>query len=331
LRLRVLPTNGFEPPVSLSLQDGQEAAPAVRERDGVYVHGYAPAPSQWSGWVGRHDLDLRTGAPARALLLTGRIAWYDSTVTFSLSQHGRGWGPLRLAQVNEDGSVSPVLEDLGLPAGMDRTLVAVFAREPLAAGSHLRLSGHHRFLWDRLLTASDVEELELSGEAGSRALRDGQELRHRTCRLRSASLGFHGFSSTTGSRARHEQSYNFEAAQPDDAFAPATGHATRYGDVTPLLHEHDDFLVVLVSGDKVEVEFEPPPAPSAGMRRTYLLHVSGWAKEGTFHNLTGSSIGPLPCRSMSRYPPPDGEERKDDEYLRYLSRYQTREVRRRAP
>ena len=319
------------PPASVKLEDGTEARPAVFRRDREYVHGYADAPSQWGGWAERYDLELTTAAPARALLLTGRIAWYDSTVAYSLAQHGRTWGPLTLEHVLGRGRSTTLVDDLGLPAGMDRTMVATFSRMPLPAASKLRLSGQHRFLWDRLFFVSKVEAVKLSGDQGSRRLEDGRTLVYGTHPVRHARLRFHGFSKVSGDRARHEQTYTYEAAAPDDSFPPAVGRATRYGEVTSLLEAHDDLLVVLVAGDGVEVDFAAPPALESGTRRTYFLRVSGWAKEGSFHNRTGRAIEPLPHRGMSRYPPPAEEIRDDEAYRSYLSAYQTRHVRRRAP
>jgi tetratricopeptide (TPR) repeat protein len=324
-RLAVVPQAGLEPPASLSLPDGTEATELARESDGRYAHGYGAVRPQWGGWVPRYGLDLVTGSPTRALLLTGRLAWYDSTVTYALAQHGRTWGPLRLERLAEEGDTIPLLADLGLPAGMDRTMVVELPGEGLEAGSRLRLSGQHRFLWDRILSARDLEWVAVTREG-----RRGR-LSWTTREVARATLGFHGFSRRSGDRQRHEQRYHYEDAGPRDAFPPATGFATRYGDVIPLLEKPDDLLVVLVAGDGVEVEFDTLAPPAGGLCRTFFVRVSGWAKEGSFHNATGGTIEPLPFRGMSCYPPHPGEGRQDAAYRAYLERFQTREVRRRVP
>jgi hypothetical protein len=43
-----------------------------------------------------------------------------------------------------------------------------------------------------------------------------------------------------------------------------------------------------------------------GWRRTYLLHIVGWVKDGDINTVTGSTVNPMPYRDMTAYPyPPD--------------------------
>ena len=85
-----------------------------------------------------------------------------------------------------------------------------------------------------------------------------------------------------------------------------------------------------MAGDGLEIRFDAPSPPPVDFRRTYFLRVTGWAKEGSFHNRTGGSIEPLPFRGMDRYPPASANRRDDEEYRSYRASYQTRHVRRRA-
>lgn len=315
---------------SASEGPGVDVTGLVQTIDGRYVHGYPPAPSQWGGWVERYGLDLTVAAPARALLLTGRIAWYDSTVIYALSQHGRTWGPLRLERLGPDGGVTTIVDDLGVPAGMDRTLVALLP-ETLPVGTQLRLSGQHRLLWDRILVASEIERIAIEDDpSATQTLDGGPRIERHSRAVRRARLGFHGLSRIEGDRSQHEQTYRPDASGPDDTYVPAVGFATRYGEVGELLQSHDDLLVVLVTGDRVEVEFDAPPPSRSGFRRTWFLRVSGWAKEASFHNPTGREVEPLPYRAMRHYPPSPAEARNDDVYRAYLQSFQQREVRRRT-
>jgi tetratricopeptide (TPR) repeat protein len=330
LKLVVAPNTGLSVPSSFILPDGTDQTELVRYHDNKYAHGYKPAPSQWSGWVEQYTLRITTSAPSQGLLLRGRIAWYDSTTTFALNQHGRVWGPLSLGRLDPSGGLSSLVADLGLPTGMDRQILALFGARPLPAGGKIQLACHHRFLWDQVLSISEFECCELAATDQTVRLKHGAVINRTSCNLRKAVCGFHGFSKSLGDKARHEQDYLYDQARPDDMYLPATGFATAYGDVRSLLHEHDDKLLVLVAGDKVEVAFEAPANSPPGRRRTYFLRVTGWAKEGSYHNLTGSSIGPLPFRAMSSYPPPLSERRQDRDYLDYLQASQTREIRRRT-
>jgi hypothetical protein len=315
LEALVFPTDQLHAAAEVRFDDGTVATDQVARLDRDYAHAYSVSLSQWSGWVDRYDIRMIAPAGTASILLTGRIGWYDSTVSYALHQHGRTWGPLQLLR-QEDGVA--LVEDLGLPAGMDRTMVSFF-EEPLAVDTEVVLSGHHRFLWDRILfaPAPTVYEPESSPVA---SIESG------VLSLRRAELGVHGYSRMVGDRPRHEQTYIFAEAAPDDDFPPAYGRATRYGDVLPLLTRHDDELVVLVAGDKVELEFDAPGPLAEGRARTYFLRTSGWAKEGSFHNRTGRWIEPLPFRTMSTYPPPAEEMRRDAAYQEYRSTYQTRET-----
>lgn len=140
------------------LPGGVDATASAASVDRDYVRGYPQPLSQWPSWVGRYDVEVPTAAPATALNLTGRIAWYDSTTAYTRHQSGRTFGPLRLDHVLPDGTAKTLIPDLGIPAGMDRTMVAHWP-EVLPAGTRLRLSGAHRFLWDRIATAETIERV----------------------------------------------------------------------------------------------------------------------------------------------------------------------------
>ncbi len=307
----------------LQLPDGRDESELVASRDGRYVHGYPDVPPQLSGWVERYDLELTLGAPATHLLLTGRIAWYDSTVAYSLWQQDRTWGPLRIEEIQGDRR-HVLAADVGVPAGMDRTMVVELSK-PLPPGARLAISGQHRFLWDTIASARNVSRFSLPTE-GAATSESGQALVRHVVQLEQATLEFHGFSRTEGNVARHEQTYAFEESAPDDWLPRARGIATRYGRVEELLDAHDDRLVVLVAGDRVRLDFKAPPEPATGLRRTWFLRLSGWAKEGSFHNRTGRWILPLPYCAMKSYPPEEPRP-MDPEYRRYLEQYQTRAIR----
>ena len=323
LTLFVCAEEHLRAPARVTARDAN-AGELTTARDGRYLHPYVPGPSQWIGWVEPHALELELAAPASHLLLTGRIAWYDSTVAYSLAQHGRTWSPLRLEHLDADGG-RVLVEDIGLPAGMDRTVVTPFADAPLPAGSRLRVAGQYQVLWDRIRLASGVERM---------VIRDGQEratagnvtLRIHRRPVQRAVLGYHGYSRADGNEARHEQTYAYSDTAPKEPWRRARGRATRYGDITALLTRHDDFTAVFVSGDRVEIEFDAPPSPRLGLRRTWFLRIAGWAKETGYHVTTGETIEPFPLRDMKRFPPTASERRTDAEYRAYLREYQTRRI-----
>ena len=262
----------------------------LAKADGVYLHPYGEAPSQWSGWSEPHTMELTTGAPADVLIFQGRLAWYDSTVSYALAQNGRTWQPMRIERVHDNGRTEVLCADAGGPTGMDRTMIIPLGDE-LPRGTKLRVTAQHRFLWDCIRTAK-------------KPTRKSPEI-HRA-QLSQATLYHHGYSEYVGDPATHEQGYDFDKSAPDDRYPRARGFANEYGDVRSLVQKHDDRLVIIVAGDAVKLDFRAPP-PKPGFSRTWFLRLSGWAKESGFHNATGEYIEPLPFRGMSKYPPPPGE------------------------
>lgn len=319
LQLQLVEKGTAVPLHKITLADGTDVSALAAQVDGQYLHGYTERRTQWGGWVDPYTFDMVLAKPATSLLFSGRIAWFNSTVVYSLWQHGRTWQNPKLEIVQADGSTTPLVANVGLPAGMDRTLVCTFPR--LEAGTTIRFTGQHRFLWDRILstpavTTHPIESFPHEAPNGVQA---------RVTPVVSAVLGHHGYSATRGDRGRHEQGYDYRETAPDDSFGRTVGLATRYGNVQPLLTNHDDQLVVLVAGDGMEVEFEVPPISQG--TRTYFLRVSGWAKEDGYHVKTGHTIGPLPVRGMKQYPPKPSEIPSTDSYRAYLDEYQTRNVR----
>jgi len=291
LEVQTIPKARYAP-IAKAIVRGEDRATQIASLDRIYMHPYLESLSQWGGWTEPHALELTTSAEASVLLMEGRIAWFDSSVSYALHQNGRTFSPMKLERVHSNGRVELLIEDVGIPTGMDRTMIVPLGKTPLPAGSRLRLTAQYRFLWDRIRTAA--------------APSHKRPVVHRA-KLEKAELYHHGYSAYIGDPGRHEQSYDFDHSAPDDRYPRAVGMVNEYGDVLPLLGKHDDQFVIIVAGDAVKLDFVAPPS-KAGMSRTWFLKVTGWAKEGSFHNATGQQVAPLPFRSMSVYPPAAGEQ-----------------------
>ena len=316
---------------------GDDGLELAARADGRYLHAYLEAPSQWAGWAPPSTLVIdppgcRETVPALLLLLTGRIYWPDSSVMYALAQHGRAWDPPALASAGPAGGERVrILDDIGFPAGMDRTL-AIPLPGGLPRGSSLALSSSYRFLWDRIAFVSGavlatIDAPPAAGEVSLEVEVAGMRVRlgARALALASARLGHHGYSRAVGDFELHEQTYDFDGAEPFRRFRSPSGNATRFGDVAALLAEPDSLLAVIAPGDGLQLEFEPGPAPAPGEDVTYFLQVTGWAKESSFHNPTGRTIAPLPIHGRPYPPgvPPDGLE---PARRQWLEEYQTRSV-----
>lgn len=330
LQVLVLPDTGIRGDLAVHSGTGRDGTDSAARPDGRYFHPYEETRSQWLGWVEPYTMEIalpsdldRTSA---ALLLRGRVAWYDSRVAYALHQHGRTWQPHRLEVVDRAGSTLWTLPDAGLPAGMDRTVAVPLE---LPSGSHaVRLGSTYRLLWDEIRLAKVAAAVTLR-ETGTQTVRlqtGSVQIKTRVLGLRTASLGYHGYSATAGDLARHEQTYRFEEPSSWRDFPLPEGRATRYGDVRELVSDADDLLVVLPPGDSIHLAFEAPPTPGPDETVTYFLRVTGWAKESGFHVGTGRDIAPLPFAAMKRYPASEVSAPSHLAYQKYLSTYQTRRI-----
>ena len=105
-----------------------------------------------------------------------------------------------------------------------------------------------------------------------------------------------------------------------------SGRFTRFGDVTELISDNDDRLVVMGAGDELTVRFRVPAGvlPS-GWKRGFLLYSVGWDKDCNLNTVPGHSSEPFPFREMTAYPfAPEETSPNTVRHRAYLRRYQTR-------
>jgi len=87
----------------------------------------------------------------------------------------------------------------------------------------------------------------------------------------------------------------------------------------------DDKMIVMGSGDELQLRFRALPPPARGYSRDFLLMVDGWAKDRDANTAHGQSTDPLPFHGMSQFPyRPDEQFPNDKEHREYLARYNTR-------
>jgi hypothetical protein len=97
--------------------------------------------------------------------------------------------------------------------------------------------------------------------------------------------------------------------------------------VETVLSEADDRMVIMGSGDEVQLRFRAAGLPQLpmGWKRDFLLLVDGWAKDADANTAFSQSVLPLPFHSMSRYPYPAAEHFPDDaQHAQYQREYNTR-------
>ena len=108
---------------------------------------------------------------------------------------------------------------------------------------------------------------------------------------------------------------------------PTPGLYTRYGDVRELTAAVDDKMIVMGSGDEIQLRFKAlPAAAAAGQTRDFLLLVDGWAKDRDANTAYRSKHAAAAVPRHEPVPVSDLTERFPDDqaHREYLRSYNTR-------
>jgi hypothetical protein len=270
-----------------------------------------------SGIAEMHHLDLDFGDAARgnqaALILNGWVDWADGSTFLSATQAHRDLTFPYLQVKDAAGNWRTVVEDMGIPAGKPKTIAVDLAGKFLSASREVRIVTNLCVYWDEIFL------IENSAPPISRLT--GVE-------MVAADLHFRGFSKVAVHPERKQpEAFDYSRVSLTSMWNPTGGSYTRYGAVERLLSEIDDRMVILGSGDEVQLRFRATGLPElpVGWSRDFLLLVDGWAKDADANTAFSQSVLPLPFHSMSRYPYPATEHFPiDAEHTQYQREYNTR-------
>ncbi len=301
-------------PIAARDPQGRDILADVRERDGHYTKTYDRKIA--SGLVPEHYLELDFGdlqdAQQVTLFLTGWMYPTDTSINVQFSQDPsmKGPRPPSLWAPDAEGKWREVRSFLGFPGGKTKT-IAIDVSDALTPGdARLRIVTNMEFYWDHAFLTVDEPPASV---------------REQTLSLKHADLHFRGCSQAVYQPFNGPEFYDYGAVNREPQWPALGGKFTRYGDVTPLLRERDDHLVVFGAGDEFTVTFELPKEPlPEGWVRDFVLYNVGWDKDAVLNTVTGSTVEPLPFQAMKTYA--NGESRPTDAaYEQYLQTYQTRE------
>jgi hypothetical protein len=232
--------------------------------------------------------------PRVLLLLTGYLRWGYSSSLYAISQDPviqAKWPSVSV--IGGDGSWKEILPNYGFPAGKMKTMLIDLTGRFLTRDCRVRIQTNMEIYWDRICVDMSADLPEV----------------HRTeVPLVAAHLRPRGYCEQTIIDGKVLSIPEYGTFKPTPPYALQVGLYTHYGDATRLIGQIDDDLVVFNQGDELAMAFDCgalPPVPE-GWRRTYLLHIVGWVKDGDINTVTGSTVNPMPCRGMTAYPyPPD--------------------------
>jgi tetratricopeptide (TPR) repeat protein len=311
---RVIATENARVPAGAWDDKGKNLLPLLAKRDRKYVTEFDGLP--FAGFAKLHWIELDLGAwdaqkPLR-LLLDGYTDYFTATSMYAADQAGiKVIAPYVEAQ-DTQGNWKRVVEDMGFPAGLARTMVADLTRKIPAGTKRIRIVSNLKIYWDavRIDQTPRVDGIQVNEVP-----------------LATASLAFLGYPKEIRLQPASDTVYSYAHRSATGPYARAAGNYTRYGDVKTLLGSADDQFAVFGSGEGVELEFDPAGLPKlpSGWARDYFFYANGFEKDFDFYAAYAFTVEPLPKHGLVSYPYEAGKEYPlDDEHLKYQFEYNTR-------
>ncbi|MFZ0464449.1 MAG: FG-GAP-like repeat-containing protein [Candidatus Acidiferrales bacterium] len=313
---RVIASRDAHPPVGAWDDRGQDVLPLLLKRDHRFVEGFTGLP--YAGFAKLHwiELDLGSWNPHHSLrlLLDGFTDYFSASSLYGAWQAGKKPIPPYVEALDSSGRWRRVVDDMGFPAGLERTMTADLTGKLPPGTQRIRIVTNLKIYWDRILienspatTPYRVSEIPLAA----------------------AKLQFRGYPKYAEGSTPGDLTYIYNEVSSTGPYAQQAGNYTRYGDVRALLTRGDEEYVVFGSGDEVALSFDPsslrklPP----GWVRDYFFYADGFDKDMDFYADFGGTVAPLPIHTLRSYPYPRGIGYPFDlRHLEYLLFYNTRAV-----
>jgi cytochrome c-type biogenesis protein CcmH/NrfG len=281
---------------------GREVSALLSARDHWYVRDFTNLP--FAGFANMHSLtlDLGTWTPQNPLrlFLHGFIEYFSATSMYAAWQAGlQPISPYVEAQM-PDGSWKRVVDDMGFPAGLPRTITVDLTGKLPPGTRRIRITTNLQIYWDQVLVDNGPEQ--------------PNRIHTTELPLASATLAFRGYPQQVEGGIPGDLTYYYDQASTTGPFSQFRGSYTRYGDVTSLLQSVDDQFVVFGTGEDIDAEFSAAPLPSlaAGWTRDYFFYANGFVKDMDFYEATPFTVADMPFHAMTAYPYPGAQHYPTD-------------------
>ena len=318
---RVVASRGARPPAGAWDDKGNDVLQLLATADRKYVTSFEELP--FAGFAKLHWVELDLGKwdaskPLR-LIADGYTDYFTATSMYAADQAGIKVIAPYVEVQDAAGNWKRVMEDMGFPAGLHRTMVADLTGKLPAGTRRIRIVTNLKIYWDAM-------RIDQTGEA--------RDARVQNVPLENANLAFLGYPKETRLTPASDTKYSWSARSMTGPYTRAAGNYTRYGDVKSLLKNADDRFVIFSSGEGLKLDFDPSglkPLP-AGWVRDYFFYADGFEKDMDFYAAHAFTVEPLPKHGMKPYPYADGEAYPEDaEHRKYQLEYNTRERSDRLP
>jgi Flp pilus assembly protein TadD len=318
---RVIASHDARAPIGAWDDKGNDVLPLISRRDRKYVTGFEELP--FAGFAKLHWIELDLGEwdaqkPLR-LIIDGYTDYFTATSMYAADQAGIKVIAPYVEALDAQGKWARVVEDMGFPAGLERTMVADLTGKLPAGTRRIRIVHNLRIYWD----AIRIDQTP-----------DAPDVRVAQVPLAKAALDFVGYPREIRLKPASDTVYSYSHRSMTGPYARAAGNYTRYGDVFDLLSASDDRFVVFGSGEGLKLDFDPRqlPALPAGWIRDYFFYADGFEKDLDFYAAHAFTVEPLPRHSLMPYPYPEGGDYPSDaEHLGYQLEYNTRARSERMP
>src|SRR5271165_5070885 len=299
---KTVATSRPHPPAGAWDNQGHDVLPLLSARDHQYVRDFTNLP--YAGFANTHSLTLDLGAwtprnPLR-LFLSGFIEYFSATSMYAAWQAGLKPIPPYIEAQMPDGSWQRVIDEMGFPAGLPRTITVDLTGKLPAGAQRIRITSNLQIYWDQVLVDN--------GPARERDVRTTE------LPLAAAMLGFRGYPRQVDGETPGDLNYHYEEASTTGPFSRFRGSYTQYGDVTPLLTSIDNQFAIFGTGEDIDAEFDPAalPALPQGWKRDYFFYANGFVKDMDFYEAIPFTVAEMPFHGMSTYPYPATQHYPDD-------------------
>jgi hypothetical protein len=230
--------------------------------------------------------------------MTGYVNYFSATSLYAAWQAGvKPISPYAEAQL-PDGKWQRIADDVGFPAGLERTIVVDLSGKLPIGARRIRLVTNLEIYWDQALIDQSA----------------GAEARTAELPLALATLHFRGYPTQIEGASPGDLDYDYDRVSLTGPFQHQRGNYTRMGDVTALVKSIDDRYVIFGSGEEIAAEFDATklPALAPHWKRDYFFYANGFVKDMDWWDASPFTVAQLPFHAMSAYPYPVAEEYPQD-------------------
>jgi Tfp pilus assembly protein PilF len=318
---RVIASQDAHPPVGAWDDHGNDVLSLIARPDRKYVTNLEEMP--FAGFAKLHWLELDLGpwdaAKPLRLIIDGYTDYFTATSMYAADQAGVKVIAPYVEALDAQGKWVRVVDDMGFPAGLERTMVADLTGKLPQGARRIRIVNNLKIYWDAIRIDQTPEQ---------------PGVRVAEVPLADAALDFLGYPREIRLMPASDTIYSYAHRSMSGPYARAAGNYTRYGDVRQLLEKPDDRFVVFSSGEGIKLDFDPRKlrALPAGWVRDYFFYANGFEKDLDFYAAHAFTVEPLPRHTLLPYPYPEGKDYPADaEHLRYQLEYNTRQRSDRMP